>query len=66
MGPASWIVEVKSVERQRETYRRRLRQLDAKLQNLQLKQSPAEILREDRDRHDLEGPGYGRPAVVLR
>lgn len=43
-------IEVKTAERQRETYQRRLRQLDAKLQNSQLKQSPAEILREDRDR----------------
>jgi len=43
-------VEVKAAEQQRETYQQRLRRLDAKLQNLQLKQSPAEILREDRDR----------------
>lgn len=51
------LIEVKTAERQRETYQRRLRQLDAKLQNLQLKQSPAEILREDRDCHDLAGRG---------
>lgn len=43
-------VEVKAAERQRATYQERLRRLDAKLQNLRLRQSPAEILRADRDR----------------
>jgi Arc/MetJ family transcription regulator len=43
-------VEVKAAERQRETYQERLQRLDAKLRNLRLRQSPAEILRADRDR----------------
>lgn len=43
-------VEVKAAERQRATYQERLKRLDTKLLNLRLRQSPAEILRADRDR----------------
>jgi len=42
-------VKVKAEERRRETYRDRLKQLQAKLRGIRLRTSPADILREDRD-----------------
>lgn len=43
-------VEVKSAERRRRSYRDRLRDLDARLRDVQLRDSPADLLRADRDR----------------
>ena len=43
-------VKVKAATRQRARYMERLEALDARLQNLSLSQSPAELLRDDRDR----------------
>ncbi|HMB53073.1 MAG TPA: type II toxin-antitoxin system VapB family antitoxin [Thermoanaerobaculia bacterium] len=43
-------VEVKSAERQRRSYRDRLRELDARLRDVQLRDSPSDLLRADRDR----------------
>lgn len=43
-------VEVKAAERRRESYRERMRKLDARLQGLRLRESPSEVLRGDRDR----------------
>jgi Arc/MetJ family transcription regulator len=43
-------VEVKASERRATTYRERVRDLDARLSTLRLRQGPAELLREDRNR----------------
>ncbi len=43
-------VEVKAAERRRAKYRARLRGLQVKLQDLRLRESPADVLRADRDR----------------
>ncbi len=43
-------VNVKAAERRQTTYRARLRQLDAKLRHVHLQESPADVLRADRDR----------------
>lgn len=43
-------VEVKSAEVRRRSYRDRLRELDARLRDVQLRDSPADLLRADRDR----------------
>jgi Arc/MetJ family transcription regulator len=43
-------VAVKSEQRRRQSYRERLRALDATLEGLRLRQSPADLLRSDRDR----------------
>jgi len=43
-------VEVKTAERRRRSYRRRVRQLAERLQRIRLRESPSELLRADRDR----------------
>ena len=43
-------VEVKRAERRRESYRERLESLDPRLQAIRLSESPAKVLRADRDR----------------
>jgi Arc/MetJ family transcription regulator len=43
-------VAVKSEERRRQTYRERLRSIEARLRALRLRDSPAALLRADRDR----------------
>ncbi|HMB53945.1 MAG TPA: type II toxin-antitoxin system VapB family antitoxin [Thermoanaerobaculia bacterium] len=43
-------VEVKSAERRRRSYRDRLRDLDTRLRDVQLRDSPSDLLRADRDR----------------
>lgn len=41
-------VEVRAAERRRETYRERLRRLDARVRDLHLRESPSAVLRADR------------------
>lgn len=43
-------VEVKSAERRKRNYRERLRELDVRLRDVQLRESPSDLLRADRDR----------------
>jgi Arc/MetJ family transcription regulator len=43
-------LEVKEADARRATYRQRLRQLETKLQEIHLRESPFEVLRADRDR----------------
>lgn len=43
-------VEVRSAERRRETYKERVRRLEARLRNLRFRESPSSILRADRER----------------
>lgn len=43
-------VEVKTLEWRKQTYRERLQTLESKLGRLTLRQSPSQLLREDRDR----------------
>ena len=43
-------VAVKSEERRRQSYRERLRSLDTTLKKLRLRESPADLLRSDRER----------------
>lgn len=43
-------VEVKEAEKRRERYRERLQSLDPRLQAVRLSESPAKVLRADRDR----------------
>ena len=43
-------VAVKAEEQRRTTYRERLRRLESKLRGLRLRESPADLLRADRDR----------------
>ena len=43
-------VEVKAMERRTASYKERVRDLDARVRTLRLRQSPQELLREDRRR----------------
>ena len=43
-------VEVKAMERRTASYKERVRDLDARVRTLRLRQSPQELLREDRSR----------------